>query len=382
MAKRKGSLRLDHDSWYLRTYINGRQRSYRLGHRRDFISKDEVHAAADRKLLELRQVTSGSMARIPLEGFIAKWYLVTGDWRPSTLAGYGKMYRRYIRGTQWAGRPLWEYQTRHVQDFLRETNGKYKLSKATLRHIKAFLSGVFRASVIAGFRETNPVRDAIVPKSAKPEREVGIYTLAEVEAILAALSMGKDELQRVAHCAVAVAAFSGLRLAEIQGLTWGAVDFAEETIEVKATRWRSHTSEPKSKASKSWVPMLPRLRDALLDYQASERRTSSARLRSGRAANSDYEPSALFTVSLADLGHSLIKPTLRRATIKWKGWHAFRRSLATNLFELGVDDLVVSRILRHSGVQITRDSYIRSKDKRMTDAMERLGRAMGGVDER
>ena len=47
MTKRKGSLRLDGDAWFLRVYIAGRQRSFHLGHRRDFVSKDEVHAAAD-----------------------------------------------------------------------------------------------------------------------------------------------------------------------------------------------------------------------------------------------------------------------------------------------------------------------------------------------
>jgi hypothetical protein len=73
MAKRKGSIQLDHDSWYLRVYVGGNQRSFRLGHRRDFISKDEVRKAADQKLLELRQVMAGSMARIPLAGFVDKW---------------------------------------------------------------------------------------------------------------------------------------------------------------------------------------------------------------------------------------------------------------------------------------------------------------------
>jgi hypothetical protein len=47
MTKRKGSLRLDGDAWFLRVYIAGRQRSFHLGHRRDFVSEDEVHAAAD-----------------------------------------------------------------------------------------------------------------------------------------------------------------------------------------------------------------------------------------------------------------------------------------------------------------------------------------------
>jgi site-specific recombinase XerD len=37
----------------------------------------------------------------------------------------------------------------------------------------------------------------------------------------------------------------------------------------------------------------------------------------------------------------------------WHGWHAFRRNLAGNLYRLGVDDLVIQRILRHSNVAVT-----------------------------
>jgi hypothetical protein len=33
---------------------------------------------------------------------------------------------------------------------------------------------------------------------------------------------------------------------------------------------------------------------------------------------------------------------------EWKGWHAFRRGLASNLNRLGIDDSVTQAILRHS----------------------------------
>jgi hypothetical protein len=37
----------------------------------------------------------------------------------------------------------------------------------------------------------------------------------------------------------------------------------------------------------------------------------------------------------------------------WHGWHAFRRGLATNLHQMGVDDLTIEAILRHSNVSVT-----------------------------
>jgi len=57
---------------------------------------------------------------------------------------------------------------------------------------------------------------------------------------------------------------------------------------------------------------------------------------------------------------------------EWHGWHAFRRGLATNLHDLGVNDLTIQRILRHSDVTTTRKSYIKTIPRQVVDAMEQL----------
>jgi hypothetical protein len=35
-------------------------------------------------------------------------------------------------------------------------------------------------------------------------------------------------------------------------------------------------------------------------------------------------------------------------SLAWRGWHAFRRGLATNVYLLGVRDKTIQAILRHS----------------------------------
>ena len=51
---------------------------------------------------------------------------------------------------------------------------------------------------------------------------------------------------------------------------------------------------------------------------------------------------------------------------------AFRRGLATNLRALGVDDLTISEILRHSDVSVTRHNYIKRVSEKSVEAMDRL----------
>ena len=138
---------------------------------------------------------------------------------------------------------------------------------------------------------------------------------------------------------------------------------------MRQTRWKSHVSEPKSKASRSWVAIVPRLA-TILRIQS---RASVPTVANGHRASTEYPPNAVFPVSLADLR---IAASLKERGIIWRGWHAARRGLASNLFELGVDDLTVSRILRHSGVQVTREHYIRRRDERMEAAFAKLETAM------
>lgn len=57
---------------------------------------------------------------------------------------------------------------------------------------------------------------------------------------------------------------------------------------------------------------------------------------------------------------------------EWHGWHAFRRGLATNLHDLGVDDKTIQAILRHANVSMTQRCYIKTLPKQTIDAMNRL----------
>lgn len=59
----------------------------------------------------------------------------------------------------------------------------------------------------------------------------------------------------------------------------------------------------------------------------------------------------------------------------WHGWHAFRRGLATTLYGLGVDDLMVQQILRHGDVAVTRRHYIKTTSEQSVAAMAKLDAA-------
>ena len=61
---------------------------------------------------------------------------------------------------------------------------------------------------------------------------------------------------------------------------------------------------------------------------------------------------------------------------KWRGWHAARRGLGSNLYALGIPEKVIQQILRHANVSTTATYYIKTVPAQVTDAMEKLQEAL------
>jgi integrase len=75
-----------------------------------------------------------------------------------------------------------------------------------------------------------------------------------------------------------------------------------------------------------------------------------------------------------DKDHTLL---LDESIPKWKGWHCFRRSLASNLYSLGVKPKVIQAILRHSDIATTLDFYVETSEAESRDALDKLTSLMG-----
>ena len=105
---------------------------------------------------------------------------------------------------------------------------------------------------------------------------------------------------------------------------------------------------------------------------------------SGEAAPGDFELRVDFgpnspvgkPINLDALAADVIIPLIRKAGIKWYGWHGFRRGLATNLHQLGVADKTIQRILRHANVAVTQNCYIKTTDSEVAAAMQQFERSL------
>ena len=295
----------------------------------------------------------------------------TGAW--STADGYW-FYWKNILKPRCADKLLRDFRTSTAQALLDEVarlNPEFR--KSTLHKVKTILSSIFKLAIQQDYRSgPNPIRETSLPKAPGPQ-ETHAYDLETIHRMLALVPAN-------ARTIVALAAYSGLSRSEIQGLLWEG--FTGSEVMILSSVVRGQRGEPKTKARNDAVPLIKPLREMLELH----------RLKLGNPASGVMFPTSTGNpICLHNLYHDFIKPALDRCAMcklgedahrkadheyqrdaslpQWHGWHAFRRGLATNLHDLGVDDKTTQRILRHSTVAMTQRAYIKTLPQQVVDAM-------------
>lgn len=214
---------------------------------------------------------------------------------------------------------------------LRAIAKEKELARATLQHIKSVLSTIFIYAKNEGvFDGANPVEGALIPRHAREPRRTHAYDLSQVSRILTVLPL-------LAKTLIATAAFAGLRRGELRGLEWS--DYTGTTLTISRSIWRSVVSPPKTLASRDSVPVIPRLAALLEEYRRSVGNPQTGLI---------FHSGDGLPINLDALTRKAIQPELEANRIAWYGWHAFRRGLASNLYAMGAQDILVQRVLRHS----------------------------------
>lgn len=369
MARRfqRGYVYRKADAWYVRYSDNGVQTAHRLARVADCRTKSAARQLADEFLAPVNAAGDDPSAAVKLLDFVEDIYFPAAEsqLRASSFTGYRNLWSQYLY-SRVAGVKLREFRTADAERILGAIAEQCELSVTTFRHIKAFLSGVFRYAKRLGILNTeNPIRDAAIPK-AKPASETYAYSLEEILRMF-------EVLPEPAVTIVAVAALTGVRRGELRGLRWE--DFDGKELKVSRSYWRGIEQDPKTAKSKAPVPVIPQLAERLERHRASLVITKLSGLMFQKVpdgTNVDQD----VPIDLDALARDVIRPVFKKHGLEWHGWHAFRRGLATNLHQLGIQDKVIQRILRHSNVSVTQACYIKTADKDVKEAMERLAGAV------
>jgi integrase len=375
VAMQTGKVYIKGDRWYFRyqePVIEGGQKKWRdryinLAPRERFSSataaEKECRQVINEALGKAEAMTADTMT--PVNDFIANVYFAgrKDDLRASTLVGYKNLYARHLK-QRFEGLRLCDFKLQIAQDILnRIARDNPKLSSQTMKHLKWFSVSVFNFAAQRGAfnpEAKNPFFETAIPKT--PQHRSEPTRLATLDQILDMI----DTLEEPAATVVALAAFSGLRKSEIQGLRWE--DLKDDELHVQRTAWRPTqvVEQTKTEASRGAVPVIPDLAKHLEEHR------------------SDFPADGfIFTgakmgrpLDLHNLANRVIRPALEKKNIPWCGWHGFRRGLATNLYGLGVEAKTRQAILRHADVSVTEKHYVKPVSEVSAAAMAKFHGAL------
>jgi integrase/recombinase XerD len=347
--------------WYVRYRENERQpdgsvkraqKAHPLGKVADFPRKRDIQPLADKFMEQVNATSFFPDAGITVTRFIAEMYTpkMERDLKPSTQKCYRDILAIHVLPNL-ADMPVREFKTYHGEALMTKI-AEQGLAKSSYRRIKSVLSAVFTYAIRMGLATVNPITYVQIPKRCKQTAPTEAYSLEEITAMI-------SFLPEPAATIVATAAYAGLRKGELRGLR--GLDYDGRLLIVEQSVWNRFTTEPKSEASRDAVPVIPTLRKRLDALVRADKRMFP------------LFPSAVGTpVDLGNVANRIIKPMLEAHGLRWKGWHAFRRGLATRLKDMGVDDMTIMRIIRNGDVQTTRKHYIKIIPAHVEAAMEAL----------
>jgi integrase len=286
-----------------------------------------------------------------VERFEAK--VAAGERHPRTLEAHRYQLDRHLLPAL-GRRRVAALTVDDVADLLHQLRRKGCSAKTSANALTT-LQSVMRFARRCGWVAADPVERLERDERPRPQRRrQRVLGRAEIERLLAACSP-RNRLM------VATVLYTGLRISELLGLVWDDVDFAAGVIHVRAQLSRAHRGDParrvppKTVASVRDVPLVAQLARLL---NAHRQRSAFARGEDWVFATARGTPYGHRNVSRRCLGCAA-----QLAGLNDDGWpplrfHDLRHTFTSHLIiDLALDPAQVSRMLGHTRITITLDTY-------------------------
>jgi integrase len=174
--------------------------------------------------------------------------------KPSTVQDYRNVVKvlldEFGRDT-----PIERITTERIASYRARLLDDGKLSRRTIQKMLVLLFGILKRAKRRGWIDSNPAED-VERVTVQRSGDFNVLSPVEVQAVARA---GESEQDAAIYT---VAAFTGLRLGELRALRWRDVDFAKQTVVVRASFTHGREGTPKSGKVRS-VPLIDQAAKAL-----------------------------------------------------------------------------------------------------------------------
>ncbi|WP_422389723.1 tyrosine-type recombinase/integrase [Candidatus Enterococcus clewellii] len=310
------------------------------------------------------QYSQANRAQLLFQGRLADWlnhwleYTVKRRVKVTTYAAYSGRVEKHI--TPFLGnKKMGELRHADINEFVHYLQHK-ELSPTTIKGIITVLKHALNQACKEHYLSENPCEDIVLPKN-RNER-VSAMTIQQQK------RLEQAALQEESCSPVILALYTGMRIGEISGLKWTDIDFGNNIIRVRRTLLRVNCddsiqktklilSTPKTETSRRDIPLAENLKEYLLENR--------------NKANSEFLISCKNSFAEPRVINYRFKKTIRKADLDIH-FHVLRHTFATRCIEEGVDVATLSRLLGHSSVKMTLDTYTDSMWENRQIAISKL----------
>ena len=304
-------------------------------------------------------------ARLTLGQWLDIWQReYMGNAKPATLRAYDSHIRNHIRPGLGAVR-LTELHPHTVQNFINSLDG---LSPTSVRLVYTVLRTALEKAIDLDYIPRNPAAKCVLPKQERKE----IKPLDDAQATALIRAAAGTRIENM----IPLALFTGLRISELLGLTWSAVDMDRGTITVDKQlsakpKAGALFSSPKSGKSRTITPA-PTAFQVLRRQKA---RQAEQQLKAGPLWSNPHgliftaEDGGPLSQQMAELNFSDV-----RATVGLEGtrFHDLRHTYAVNSIRAGDDIKTIQINLGHASAAFTLDIYGHVTEAMKQDSATRM----------
>ena len=323
---------------------------------------------------------------------VDKWFTywienIVCDLAPNTIRNYKERYKWNIQPVIGA-MCIADVKPMHCKAVLNRMETTY--AGSTIRQAYITMGTMLKSAVMNDIIAKHPMNGVRYTKPVRAVDDIKYLTVEEQEKFLEAAERSHNYRQ------YALLLETGLRTAELIGLTWDAIDWKKRTLTVNKSLEYRHSQgywragPPKTQKSYRTIPLTDKAYSILKScYDEKDQRKQSETLsqvleyidsrtgenkclvmrdlvfvnwRTGEPAkNSSYDT---HLYKLCD-----------EAGIKRFCMHALRHTYATRAIERGVQPKVLQQLLGHASIKTTMDRYVHVTDESLVNAIRQFQQA-------
>lgn len=352
-------------TWRFLQWTNGKRRSRTIGTRQEFPTKTSAWRQVRR--LEILPRKTSSPDGCTIKALVARYEAERFPVRHDTARAYRSWLKNHIL-PKWGDQPLSAVQPQPVELWLRGL----ALAPKSKTHLRSIMHSLFEFAMFAGVLERgrNPISLVRNVGATQKVRQARSLTVEQFQALRKELP---EPFETLALCCATM----GLRISEALALQWGDIDWRGSRVKIERGIVAQHVDATKTQGSHKTISIARELLERLRRWKR----------RSQFRADTDWVfaspiKSGRLPYSYAGV-QRILQSAANAAGIEKLTTHAFRHSFRTWLNQTGAPIATQQKLMRHSSIAMTMDTYGATFDAELTAASSKVAKrvfAIGSPD--